>query len=124
MMFLAKCSWTSKNSSSSTIAGDHVAHVVGLGGVVGDERVELLVFALGVVGGLEAGRLLEVVGGQEAEQVAGVLEAALLVLGGEVGDAGLRVVAHRPAELLELDLLAGHRLDHFGAGDEHVARSP
>ena len=29
-------------------------------------------------------------------------------------------MAHRPAELLELDLLAGHRLDHLGAGDEHV----
>ena len=101
-------------------AGDHLAHVVGLGGVVGDERVELLVFALGVVGRLEARRRLEVVRGQEAEQVAGVLEAALLVLGGEVGDARLRVVAHRPAELLELDFLAGHGLDHFRAGDEHV----
>ena len=33
---------------------------------------------------------------------------------------GLRVVGHRPAELLELDLLAGDRLDHLGAGDEHV----
>ena len=101
-------------------AGDHLAHVVGLGGVVGDERVELLVFALGVVAGLEARRRLEVVRGQEAEQVAGVLEAALLVLGGEVGDARLRVVAHRPAQLLELDFLAGHGLDHFRAGDEHV----
>ena len=101
-------------------AGDHLAHVVGLGGVVGDERVELVVFALGVVLGGEARRRLEVVGGQEAEQVADVLEAALLVLGGEVGDAGLRVVAHRPAQLLELDLLAGHRLDHFRPGDEHV----
>ena len=65
-------------------------------------------------------RRLEVVGGQEAHQVADVLEAALLVLGGEVGDARLRVVAHRPAQLLELDLLAGDRFDHFGAGDEHV----
>ena len=64
-----------------------------------------------------ASRLFE---GRKLEQVADVLEAALLVLGGEVGDARLRVVAHRPAQLLELDLLAGHRLDHFGAGDEHV----
>ena len=47
-------------------------------------------------------------------------EAGLLVLGGEVGDARLRVVGHRPAQLLELDLLAGDRLDHLGAGDEHV----
>ena len=35
-------------------------------------------------------------------------------------DARLRVVAHRAAEVLELDLLAGHRLDDVGAGDEHV----
>ena len=35
-------------------------------------------------------------------------------------DARLRVVRHRAAELLELDLLAGDRLDHVGAGDEHV----
>ena len=39
-----------------------------------------------------------------------------------MGDAGLRVVGHRAAELLELDLLAGDRLDHVGAGDEHVRR--
>ena len=37
-----------------------------------------------------------------------------------MGDARLRVVAHRPAQLLELDFLAGHGLDHFRAGDEHV----
>ncbi len=37
-----------------------------------------------------------------------------------MGDARLRVVAHRPAQLLELDFLAGHRFDHFRAGDEHV----
>ncbi len=35
-------------------------------------------------------------------------------------DAGLGVVAHRSAQLLELNLLAGHRLDHLGTGDEHV----
>ncbi len=39
-----------------------------------------------------------------------------------MGDARLRVVGHRAAELLELDLLAGHRLDHVGTGDEHVRR--
>ena len=37
-----------------------------------------------------------------------------------MSDAGLGVVAHRPAQLLELDLLSGHCLDHLGAGDEHV----
>ena len=37
-----------------------------------------------------------------------------------MGDARLGVVRHRPAQLLEPDLLAGDRLDHVGAGDEHV----
>ena len=32
----------------------------------------------------------------------------------------MRRVGHRAAELLEGDLLAGHRLDHVGTGDEHV----
>ena len=39
---------------------------------------------------------------------------------GEVGDARLRVVGHRAAELLERRLLARDRLDHVGARDEHV----
>ena len=46
--------------------------------------------------------------------------SCVLVVGGEVRDAGLRVVGHRAAQLLEVDLLAGDRLDHVGAGDEHV----
>jgi len=54
-------------------AGDDLAHVVRLGGVVGDDRVELGVFAVGIVLGNEAGRRLEVVRGQEAEQEADVL---------------------------------------------------
>ncbi len=35
-------------------------------------------------------------------------------------DAGLGVVRHRPAQLLEAHFLAGDRLDHVGARDEHV----
>ena len=79
-----------------------------------------VVHALGIVGRLEPRRLLEVVERQEAHQVAHVLEALLLALGGEVGDARLGVVGHRAAELLEGRLLAGDGLDHVGARDEHV----
>ena len=98
----------------------HVAHVVRLVRVVRDDAVELRVLAVGVVARLHPRRDLEVVLRQERHQVAHVLEAALLVVGGEVRDARLRVVRHRPAQLLELDLLARDRLDHVGAGDEHV----
>jgi len=98
----------------------HVAHVVGLVRRVRDYRVERLVHAVRVVGRLHARRRLEVVLRQEAHEVARVLDALVLVLGGEVGHAGLRVVGHRPAERLEVDLLARDRLDHIRAGDEHV----
>ena len=70
--------------------------------------------------GCTRGGDLEVVLRQERQQVARVLQARVLVVGREVGHARLRVVRHRPAQLLELDLLARDRLDHVGAGDEHV----
>ena len=99
-----------------------VAHVVGLVRVLGDDRVEPGVHPIRVVGRLHARRRLEVVLRQEREQVARVLEAVVLVVEGEVRDAGLRVVADRAAELLELDLLARDRPDHVGTRDEHVRR--
>ena len=80
---------------------DHVAHVVRLVRRVRHDRVELRVHAVRVVGRVHVRRRLEVVRRQEGEEVARVLEAGVLVLGREVGDARLRVVRHRAAELLE-----------------------
>ena len=119
-MLRAKCSCTSKNSPLSTTRCTTSRMSYGLFGLSGTIVVELLVRAVGVVAGLHLRRQLEVVLRQERHEVAHVLEAALLVVGGEVRHARLRVVRHRPAELLELDLLARDRLDHVGAGDEHV----
>ena len=120
-MFWRAVLWISKNSS---VVDDQASRPRACrracSGCPGRSRVELRVHPLGVVGRRDARRLLEVVLRQEREQVAAVLEARVLVLGGEVRDAGLRVVGHRAAELLEVDLLAGDRLDHVGAGDEHV----
>ena len=120
MMFFAWCSCTSKNSPSSTISRTTSRMSYGLFGLSGTTVVELGVHPLRVVGRLHARRRLQVVLRQEADQVAAVLQARVLVLGGEVRDAGLGVVRHRAAELLEADLLAGDRLDHVGARDEHV----
>ncbi len=47
--------------------------------------------------------------------------ASDLVRGQVVRDARLRVVRPAAAEVLHLDVLAGHGLDHVRAGDEHVA---
>ena len=99
---------------------DDLVHVVGHVRAGGDDVEQLGTQALGVVGGLEVGRLLQVVGGQERQQEADVVEAGLLVVGHEGGDARLGGVALGAAQLLEGDLLAGHRLHHVGAGDEHV----
>src|SRR5919198_4273424 len=76
-MFWAKCSWTSKNSPSSTHR-------------------------------------------EITSRMSYGLEGLLLVVGGEMGDARLRVVGDRAPELLERRLLAGDRLDHVGPRDEHV----
>ena len=97
-----------------------VAHVVRFVRVVRHDLVELPVHALGIIRRRHARGRLQVVLGKEADQVAAVLEAFVLVLGGEMGHAGLGVVRHGAPELLETHLLAGHRLDHVGPRDEHV----
>ena len=74
----------------------------------------------GIVGRLEVRRVLEVVRRQERQQVAHLLDARLLVVGDERGDARLGGVRHRAAELLVRDVFAGDRLHDVGAGDEHV----
>ena len=63
--------------------GDDLLHVVGLVGAGRDELADLGDEAVRVVAGVDAGRLLHVVGGQEAEEVADLVEAALLVGGDE-----------------------------------------
>ena len=70
--------------------------------------------------GVDDRRVVEGVGGQEAQVVADVLERRRLVLDHlmDVAVAGLRVGA---AELVERDVLTGDVLDDVGTGDEHVA---
>jgi hypothetical protein len=65
---------------------DHGAHVVRLGRLVRDERVELRVFTPDGIRRLEPGRRIHVVLRQEGEEVTRVFEARFLVVGGEVRD--------------------------------------
>ena len=94
----------------------------GFVGSSGIERVELGRLAVDGIRRRVVRRRLGVVLRQEAEEVARVLERGLLVRRDEVRDARLRRVRQRAAELLERHLLAGDRLHHVGAGDEHVRR--
>ena len=104
--------------------GDDLLHVVRLVGRVGDEVDDAVAGAVGVVVGLEVGRVLEVVRRQERQEVAHLLEArSARRRTTNVGDARLRRVRHRAAELLLRDVLAGHRLHDVGTGDEHVRRA-
>ena len=59
----------------------------GLFGLVGHERLELLVHPVDGIAGPGDGRVLEVVRRQEAQELPDALQARLLALGGEVGDA-------------------------------------
>src|SRR5919112_2041329 len=98
------------------------ADIVGALGRVGDKARQVLVRPPGVVRGPEVRGALQVVLGEEGEQVAHVVEAGLLVWGREVGDAGPGVVGGRAAEVLEGDILARDALYDVRACDEHVAR--
>ena len=99
---------------------DHVLHVVGCPRRVGDDRVEGLVAPVRIVTGCIGGRVLQVVRGQERQQVTDLGQAVGLVVGDEAGDAGTAGVRVGTSQLLEGDVLARHRADHVGSGDEHV----
>ena len=59
--------------------------------------------------------------GQVAQQLFHQPEGGYLVVGGKVGHAAADVMRHRAAQRFEVHILAGHRLDHVRAGDEHKA---
>ena len=101
-------------------AVDDVLDVVGHVRLGGHQRVERFVGAVDGIGAGFARRVLEIVRGHEAEQLAHHAETLGVVVREEVRYAGLLVVRHRSAELVLGDLFVGDRLDDFGAGDEHV----
>src|SRR5215218_6668259 len=103
-------------------APDSAADVVRALGGVGDQTRQLFVHPLRVIGGPEIRGALQVVLGEEGEQIAHVIEAGLLVGSREVGDAGSGVVGGRATEVLERDVLARDALYYVGPRDEHVAR--
>ncbi|MPM58240.1 hypothetical protein SDC9_105071 [bioreactor metagenome] len=75
---------------------------------------------IGGLGELVDGGVLEVVLRQVGDQLADVLESVGLIDRQIVGVARLGVVGTATAEFLHRDVLAGHRADDLGAGDEHL----
>ena len=100
---------------------DHVEHVVRLVRRRRHDAVERRVLAVGRIAGPRPRRVVEVVRRHERQQIANQRQALAVVVGREVRDAARRVVRHRAAELLLRHFLVRHRLQHVGAGDEHVA---
>ena len=101
---------------------DQLLDVVGLVRVVGDQRVEREVLAVGAVLGRQAAARRTVVRRQEVHEPAHLEKRLDVVLVGAVGDRRLGRVHAGAAELLGRHRLVGHRLHDVGAGDEHVAR--
>ena len=102
---------------------DDAVHVVRLGRIVGDDRIERDVAAVGWVARLGAWGIAEVVLRQEAQDAACRDEGLGLIVGGKMGDTADRRVRGRPAQPLGIDFLVGDRLHDIRPGDEHVARA-
>ena len=100
---------------------EHLVHIVGLVGVVGQQRIEFFQRPLGVVGGFAARRIFDVILRHEAQQHAELVEGVLLALTRQMRHSRFAVMRHRPAQFLKANLFVGDRPNHVGAGDEHVA---
>ena len=98
---------------------DDLVHAVRLGRIERHDGVEFLVHAQGIVGGRDVQRVLDVVGGQVAEDAPAQGQGVFLGLRDEVGGAADRGVHVRAAQLLDVHVLAGDGLDHLRAGEEH-----
>ncbi len=100
---------------------DDILDVVGFVGIVGHETVQLLIGPIRRIICRQEGRILHVVLGQVAEQLADLVDTVLLVLSSKVSHAALRVVDHGAAQIFRRDFFVGHSLDHIWAGDVHKA---
>ena len=91
-------------------AVDERVHVVGALLRLRQQGAEVTV--LDLVGGQAA------LGAEQRGDGARPVEGFALGLGEDVHDAGAAAVRLRPTEAQHVDVLAGHRADHVGAGDE------
>ena len=101
---------------------DQLLDVVGLVGIVGDQRVERHVEPVGIVEARPFRRVVRVGGGQEVDQPAHLQQRLDVIVVGAVGDRAFGRVDRGAAELLGGHGLVGDGLHHVRAGDEHIAR--
>ena len=101
---------------------DEFLDVVGLVGVVGDQRVERGLGPVGAVLGRQLGHAGFVVCRQEIQQASHLQQCLDVVLVSPVRNGRLRGVHAGAAQLLGRHGLVGNGLHHVRPGHEHVAR--
>src|SRR6267154_5769357 len=97
-----------------------VFDIVGFLRIVGDKCIEPVIAAVGRVRGGAARWVVNIIGGQKAQQLANHREAVGVIGRDEVRDAAGGVVGHGSAKLLLGDFFVRDSLDDIGPGDEHV----
>ncbi len=120
-MFVAKCSMISKKSPPSTISLMTWRTSYGVralsGMIASSSGISCHVDRLGDV---LAGRIIDVVAGDEAQEALGHVEGLLVGVDDEVDVAGDAACVSAPPRLSPSITLAGDLLDDFGPGDEHL----
>src|SRR2546425_8704070 len=99
---------------------DDVPYVIWFVGFLRHDLPEFRVRPGRLVVGRDDRRIVHVVRRQIAQEFSDQPESRFLVRSGEVGDAALRGMGRRAAEILERDILSGHGLDDLRTSDEHV----
>jgi len=101
--------------------GDDFLHVVGAGGLVGDDLVQLRAESVRAVRGRGLRQRTVATVRKVGEEHLDPADAVLIVFRCEVADAALAGMRHGAAQILMRDLFADHGLDDVGARDVHVA---
>ena len=123
MMLRANRAWTSVNESASAMPPMTECMSYDCFGESGTSASSAAPSTLGAGPLGPAGRQVDIVLWQVADQRSRQLQCLRLARREEVRDAARLVVDARAAQPLEIDLLVGHGLHDIRAGDEHVARA-
>ncbi len=100
---------------------DDVFHIISLVGVLRNDGIEAVLETVDRILGGHIGSLLEIVGGDIADDITDELESLLLSLADEMGNARFSGVNHSTAKLIGSDILAGNGLHNLRTSEEHIA---
>ncbi len=99
---------------------DYFLHVIGFGGILGEDMEKLLILSIGLIVGFNKRGFLHIIPGKVAQQPSNLIQAIMVVFGDKMAITALAGVNHRTTELFEGYFLACHRLYDLGASDIHL----